>query len=533
MPGTESVHFISTTSARGGTAKKHGKLKTGAIQKIIDHDDGDSPLFFHFEHIPSSFVRIKLNLGTSALPLELKPLLSLYVMNFFTTPVNRDGKRLEFEDLVLELERETVQYDMDFSRANNEMLSIGFHTEPENYERVIGWLRTLLFDAIHDPERLFSSLTKLLADIPDEKRSGDAMSYAVSNAVLYSRESSIRARNTLSKALYLKRLRKLLETDQEAVIAQFTELCKILHRPENLRIFVSADIEKLPTPVSAWTPLTSGLDTGKPLEPLDDQKAFLSDAGKKPGSSAYIIPMATIDSSFGLLTAKGPDSYDHPDFPALRVARAYMDAVEGPLWVAVRGTGLAYGTSFFTSVDTGLFQFRISRSPDVHKAFAAAKEQVEGYATGKLSFDKFALEGAVSEIVLGMADQQPTISTAAEYSYTNQVIRGISKDWSHETLTKIQAVKPEEIRAVMLKYMVPVFQPESSNLVITCANIMREALEANFADYKPEVRTLESFQDDYGLAGDDADESEEDEFSEYDVVGQDENEDSDATSGDE
>ena len=335
--------------------------------------------------------------------------------------------------------------------------------------------------------------------------------------VQYDRQSSIRATNTLSKAIYLKRIRKLLRSDEQTVISQFSELCQSLHRPENFRIFVSADIHKLQKPVSAWTALTAGLDTSKPLEPLDDKKALLSKAGKKPGSSAYIVPMATIDSSFALLVGKGPDSYDHPDLPALMVARAYMDAVEGPLWVAVRGTGLAYGTSFMRSVDTGLVMFRIYRSPDSYKAYAAAKEQVEGYANGKFPFNKYALEGAISEIVLGMADEQPTMASAAEYSFANQVIRGISKDWSHQMLSKVQAVTPAQIQEAMQKYMVPIFRPESSNLVVTCAQIMQESLEKNFADYRPKVTALETFQDDYGMRADgdeDDDAEEDDEFDE-------------------
>ena len=517
MHSANSVHFIRTTTARAGTARRVGELHND-IQTIINKDDDGSPLFIHFEHVPSNFVRIKLDLCTDAVPFELKPLLSLYMMNFFTTPVTRNGKRVEFEDLVLDLERETVAYGMDSERVNHEILSIAWETEPENYESIISWLRTLLFDAIHDTERLHSSLTKILADIPDEKRSGDSMVYAVNSMIQYERQSSIRARNTLSKALYLKRIKKLLEAEEDTVLAQFTELCNALHRPENFRIFVSANLEKLPRPVSTWDTLISELDTSKPLEPIKKRSSLLSEIGRKPGSAAYIVPMSTIDSSFALLTSKGPDSYDHPDLPALMVARAYMDAVEGPLWVAVRGTGLAYGTGFMRSVDTGLLMFKISRSPDAYKAFIAAKEQVEGYASAKFDFNKFALEGAISEIVLGMADEQPTMASAAEHSFANQVIRGISKDWSHQMLSKVQAVKPEQIREVMQKYMVPIFQPKSSNLVVTCAQIMKDSLNERFllAGYKPEVRALESFQDDYGMKGVGVEEADDDDDDESD-----------------
>lgn len=506
IPGTKSIHFISTETARSGAARKIGKLDNTA-QRIIDKDDKDFPLFMHFEHIPSNFVRIKLDLGTSSVPPGLKPLLVLYMMNLFTTPVMRGAKRVEFEDVVLDLERETVNYEIDSERGNPEMLSISFQTEPENYESIISWLRTLLFDAVHDPVRLHASLTKTLADIPEEKREGDSMAYSVLAMIQYQQSSSARGRSTLSKALYLKRIKKLLKDDEGAVLARFKELCQALHRPENFRVYVAADLEKLPKPVSAWKALTRDLDTSKALEPLDDRKATLSKVGENPGSAAYVVTIGAIDSSFGLLSTKGPDSYEHPDLPALMVATSYIDAVEGPLWNAVRGTGLAYGTGWRLNTDAGLITFRIYRSPDTYKAFTVSKAQVEGYASGELPFDKFALEGAISEIVLGMANEQPTMATAAEASFLNQVIRGIDKDWSHHMLSKVRQVTPEQIKEAMTKYMVPAFKSETSNLVVTCAQIMEEDLVANFkkVGYAVEVRPLEHFQDDYGLESSEGD----------------------------
>lgn len=512
IPDTDSINFISTTSARAGTAKQMGRLDN-EIQKIVDKDDVDSPLFLHFEDIKSNFARIKLQMCTGSLPEELKPLLSLYMMNFFTSPVMREGKRLEFEDVVLAFEQETINYDIGSARGNSELLSLSVETEPGSYDNVISWLRTMLFDAIHDPVRLHASLAKLIADIADEKRDGHSMAYAAGYMVDFDRKSSIRARTTLSKALYLKRLRKLLKTDEKAVLDQFAKLCQTLHRPENFRIFVAADMRKLPSPVSAWNQLTHDRTTA-PLTPLDKRAYALSPTGAHPGSAAYIIPMATIDSSFAILTGQGPSSHDHPDLPALLVAQSYMDAVEGPLWVAVRGSGLAYGMSWSKALDVGKLSYGISRSPDAFKAYLASREQVENYASGKFELDKFALEGAVSEIVLNMANEQPTMASAAALSYSNQVLRGIAKDWNHQILPKIREVTPQQVRDVMGKYMVPALRPDTANLMVTCSTLMGEGLEKRFreAGFKVQVRKLEEFQDDYGLEspdGEDEPDSEE------------------------
>lgn len=473
IPGTSSIHFIPTTTARAGRAKKMGKLDND-IQAIVDKDDSDIPLFIHFEHIPSNFVRVKLAMCTGSLPVELKPLLSLYLMNFFTTPVMRDGKRIEFEDVVVELEKDTVDYDISSGPGNGELIQIAFQVEAEKYEAAIRWIRTTVFDAILDEIRLKASLTKILADIPDEKRSGMEMCTAVDSMIHLTRDSSSRARNTLVKSVYLKRIKKQLAKDPKSVIERLQALCQRLHQASNFRVFVAADLNKIKNPVSAWQVLLAGLDTSGALRPLDSRKEKLSDIAKKPGNTAYLIPMAPIDSSYGLLTTRGPDSWDHPDLPALMVAQAYLDAVEGPLWVAVRGTGLAYGTGFSRSVDVGLLTLRFYRSPDTYKAFLAARDQVEGYASGKTPLDRFALEGAISSIVMGFADEQPTMGSAANLSFVNQVIRGIGQGWNDQMLARVRNIKAEHIQDVMSRMIMPIFKPETSNLVITCATLMEE-----------------------------------------------------------
>ena len=479
VPGTSSIHFIPTTTARGGLARKMGKLDN-EVQHIVDKDDPELPLFIHFESIPSNFVRIKLVMCTGSVPLRLKPLTPLYMMNFFTTPITRDGKRIEFEDVVMELERDTVAYDLDSGPGNGELLHITFQVEAEKYEAAIEWIRTMLFDNEVDEARLMASLTKILADIPDEKRSGMEMCTSVDSMVHLNQDSSSRARNTLVKAVYLKRIKAQLMKDPALVVSELKQLCAALHKPNNFRVFVAADITKLPSPVSAWKPLLSGLDTTQPLQPLDSRKDRRSPIAQNPGNTAYIIPMATIDSSYALLTTSGPDSYSHPDLPALMVAQAYLDAVEGPLWVAVRGTGLAYGTGFSRSIDIGLLTLRIYRSPDSYKAYLAAREQVEDLASGKTPLDRFALEGAISSIVMGFADEQPTMGSAANLGFVNQVIRGISKEWNDEMLEKVRKVGQQEIRDVLQRIVMKVFRPESANLVVTCATIMEEVSLTSF-----------------------------------------------------
>jgi len=475
VPPPDSIHFIESTTARSGLAKKMGNLNND-IQKIVDKDNSDLPLFIHFESIPTNFVHFSVVLNTQSVPLELKPLLPLYLMNFFATPIERDNKRIEYEDVVKELEQDTVTFQIESGSnlGNSELIRIKFVVEPIRYKRAIQWAKELMFNSIFDPERLKPLLAKILADIPDEKRNGNDMLSAVNSILQFARLSTTRSQNTLVKALYLKRIAKLLALQPKDVISKLEIVRTSLFTFSNMRVYVAADIPKLPKPVSTWEELTSALDTKQALHPLDSRKAVLSDKALRPGNAAYIVPMATIDSSFGMLTARGVEGFDNARLPALMVAIAYLDAVEGPLWVAVRGTGLAYGTHFSRGTDVGLLSFNIYRSPDAFKAYDVARATVREYASGERDFDAFALEGAVSAIVVAFADEQPTMINAAAVGFVNQVVKGISKDWGASILKKVRDVTRADLRAIMKDVLVPVFEPETAILTVTCATIMEE-----------------------------------------------------------
>ncbi|KAI5308574.1 hypothetical protein KEM55_005380, partial [Ascosphaera atra] len=291
VPGIETIPFIHTTTARSGAALKEAGHQDNRIQKLLDEDGaGNLPLFIHFEHIPSNFAHVTLYLSTEGVATELKPLLSVYTEAFFNLPIKRDGQVIEFEKVIVELERETVSYSMEkpFNYVP-ELLSISFSVEVEKYATVINWLKTLTWDSIFDVERLRSINSRLLSDVPEAKRSGSSMLSAVTRMVQHTPESIIRARSALVKALYLKRIKKLLQKDPESVVERMKQIREQLFRFENMRVLVIADLEKLEKPVSSWAPYIESLDTKKPLRPIIKLRERLTDAMKTPGKSNYVV----------------------------------------------------------------------------------------------------------------------------------------------------------------------------------------------------------------------------------------------------
>lgn len=475
VPGVSSIHFIKSETARAGLARKLG-TSDNVAQKAIDNQK-DTPLFVQFEHVPTNFVTVSVLLGTSGIPVELRPMLPLFIDNFFNTPVMMGGHLIPFEMVVEGLEKDTISYNIGGgSRLGDfEGVAIQFQVEPEKYEKTIEAIKTLMFDSVFDVTRLNAALTKILADIPEAKRSGNSMAHSVDAMLHLHRSSTVKARNTLVKGPYMKRIKKLIETDPDAVIAKLEQLRKALFTFENMRCLVIADVEKLQNATGAWDQLVEKLQVKGQVLPIEKTFNRLSEAGKNAGGlGVTIVPMPTIDSSFVLAAVNGPTSYADPIIPAALVAVAYVEAVEGPLWRAVRGTGLAYGTNFARDIEAGSVQFKVYRSPDSHKAFAVSKQTIEDIATGKVPFEKSALEGARSAIVVSIADEQPTMNTAAQLSFVNSVVREVGSDYYPKLLEMVNKVSEEEIKQAMKHLLLKVFEPGKADLVITCATIMEE-----------------------------------------------------------
>jgi Zn-dependent M16 (insulinase) family peptidase len=164
VPSVDTIHFINTTTVRAGLAAKENKTpviddqstipvdETACSQKLIDQDDVDLPLYLHFESVPSEFVHVNIFISTANIPVKLRPLIPVYWELFFSSPVMINGTRVEYEQVVSDLEKDTVS--MGISSGSyvdwSEVVRIRLQVEPEKYEASIKWLQTLLWDSIFD-----------------------------------------------------------------------------------------------------------------------------------------------------------------------------------------------------------------------------------------------------------------------------------------------------------------------------------------------------------------------------------------------
>ena len=477
VPGTESIHFIESDTARSGHARAVG-AGTGAAQKLIDAAPGGKlPLFIQFEDVPTNFVHITIHMGTANVPVELKPLMPIFSDNFFNTHIMRNGEKVGFEQVVTELERDTIGYSLSSARSlgDSDGIMIQFQVEREKYAAAVEWIRTMMFDSIFDPQRLKAGVVKLLADIPEGKRDGRGMASEIDIAIHMEKSALSVAKRVLVRAVYLKRLKKLLEKEPEKVVGWFNTIRSSLFTFENMRLLVTADLSSLQSPITTWDALSKSLTSQSDIVQIPNPVSLLNDEGRKPGSvGVTIVPMTTLESSYSVSSALGLESFTDPRLAALMVAISYLEAPEGPLWNAVRGAGYAYGTYFARDVTSGILSYRVYRSPDAFKAIKASLEAISKVADKDVEIDRHLLEGAVSQIVVMFADEQSTMPSAAQQNFVQGVVRGLSTDWNKEILKRVRAVTVDEMKQVIRDLVLPCFEPGKSNVVVTGAKLMQE-----------------------------------------------------------
>lgn len=131
------------------------------------------------------------------------------------------------------------------------------------------------------------------------------------------------------------------------------------------------------------------------------------------------MTLPTIESSFAVHAASAFIGFEHPDYPALRIALEVLDGTESFLWVSglsarVTELGLIAGRNIYEALDSPMVQtqgsmwkadlcrsfyieyvlilfhgidclIRLVQSPNSYKAFQEAAKVVKGLCNGSVS----------------------------------------------------------------------------------------------------------------------------------------------------
>ncbi|KAM0746680.1 hypothetical protein T439DRAFT_106938 [Meredithblackwellia eburnea MCA 4105] len=493
IPDLAGIHWKEPVTAKGlGVARtsKSGP-PANAVQKKIDDEGVRLPLHTTFEHLKSNFITITICMFFSDLPglLEkrIKTLIPLFVDTFGSLPVKRaNGEFLRYEDVIKQVNIDSISCSMAVS---GEKFLFSMNVVKENYGVALAWMKDLLWGSVFDVTRLRNALTQAAQSLPDEKQSGasvvgEKFSYLVNNDRCNSHALNVLSRNVNTPAL-LKRLNK----EPETVIEELEALRRGFTNPRTMRVLVTGDILAMDAPAGAWIKYFEPITPFSPRDLLPIPLAIdqLSPLGVRPRSLVQVTKIPSIESCFAIFGCAGPHPWNDPDIPALTVANGVLNVMEGILWNAVRGKGLAYGASISHESGTGLTKLDLFRCPDAYAAWAACRDVIHDVISGKIQITKLDLEAAKSTYAYNTAEAKATAAITASDSFVTQVLHGRPADCAKIQLAGVRDVTLPQVIDSISRYIVPLFDPNTSIGAITCGPSKWNEMEQKFTSERYKV----------------------------------------------
>ncbi|PPQ88654.1 hypothetical protein CVT25_010230 [Psilocybe cyanescens] len=497
VPDVKSISWIPVQSVQEpGQGRKvvFPSAENDSLSKHIKSDGEELPFFVEYDHVESDFVSVHALVTLSGLPNRLRPYMYAYLSSFFSLPVQRQsGIRLSHEEVINQLDNETVSYEVELGISNSfsDMVRVTIKVETALYEKAVAWMKDLIYGAEFDKDRLQVVLAKIQQTLPEMKRDGNNVLSSLWSTLLYAENSTSSHTGVLPQAELIPKLVKALQETPKDVIADFEEIRKHITDPTGVRFSVTGNVLSLKEPRSTWGKYFS--IPSVPLAPVPMASETLSDIGKNISKKAIVMSLPTIESSFVMHTTKGIQGFDHPEYPAIRVALEVLNATESYLWRYIRGSGLAYGAYTSLDVEAGFITFTLYRSSSSIKAFEEAAKVIHGLVDGSIEFDETILDAAKSTIVYGVAKNVSTAGRAAIVSFTNQALKGVPRTHQVDLLEKYQVISKADVLGALEKHFLPLFDSSSSVAVVVTSPVKADeiATQLNAIGFDVTQRALE------------------------------------------
>jgi Zn-dependent M16 (insulinase) family peptidase len=155
VPKLENVKFIDCINAVYYPRSSPSRNERNEVEKYLDSDPSDHPINLVFSHTSTEFVTVALYITTKDLPSELLPYLQIYLDSFFALPVIRNGKVVDYEQVVSDVNRIAVDFNamLGVDEEVTEVVTISICAEKSRYKEIIRLLSELFVHSVFDPER--------------------------------------------------------------------------------------------------------------------------------------------------------------------------------------------------------------------------------------------------------------------------------------------------------------------------------------------------------------------------------------------
>ncbi|XP_034934378.1 uncharacterized protein C05D11.1-like [Chelonus insularis] len=497
VPGTDSINFHHVKSYSTGTEDQHPRFDTNKI-----------PIYTCLDHVNTNFTYMFIIMDTAGLERKARPYLPLILEAIGECPIDRNGELIPYEDVVAEIEADTIAISTRLGFDSRSRFSCGTYSHSANlilqieiskYNKGIQWIKELLYNTKFTPERLKIIAAKLLNEITQYKKAGHKVTGDLMKGMIYDKDSNHFNVSMLRQQQFLTKLVERLNKNegQKEVISEIEDIMKILTLKRNLTLFLASNVDKLSSQISElyspWDIIKFDDSEKSKLNVTPDWK--LIKAINEIPIEGCVLSLGSAESSF--LSHVGPclSDFESSDLAPLLVCLQYLTQVEGPMWRQVRGQGLAYGCNIYAKPNEGLLYLTFYASTDIVAAYKETKTIINNLITNN-SWEQLLYDSAKSSLIFEIVKREKSIGDTVSQSILSY-FKNVSHDYNRSMVQKIYTVDIKDLNDVANKYIKPLFDPKVGKTSIVCHPSKVSEVAEGFKNFSKNLKVFTSLESSY------------------------------------
>ncbi|XP_046995924.1 uncharacterized protein C05D11.1-like isoform X1 [Schistocerca americana] len=500
IPSIASINFHPIKRYTTDSSEQHPKFDLSGV-----------PVQMHLDDIHTNFIYMFVLMDTSVIDQNLRPYLPLLLDSLLELPIQRGDKLVPYEEVVAELEEDTVGSSTRIGLESGSRFQCGpySHTalltlqlEPEKYERCIVWIRELLYQTKFVSERLRVIASKIANDVAQAKRQGNSVTKDLMRGLCFSKESNHYSAGMIRQHKFLTSLIEKLDSREKCseVINEMEKARQLLTDPGNMVVHLSTNVDQLvtkyPDPVKPWEKLLPEDKT-----PAKKQLAVTPDWSLLVPPSECIgkgcvVGLGCVESCFLCQTTTSIKTFDDPDLAPLLLFLQYLTQLEGPMWRQIRGQGLAYSYSIIPRPHEGLLHLTLYRATNCIAAYKEAKSIVDSHLGKDVKWDQTLFDSAKSSLIFEIIEREKSVGDVVTQSLLSY-FKGVDQNYNRHLVQLISQVTVEDLTQIGPKYVAQLFDPEKSKTTLVCHPTKSEEISLGFKAMNKNLQVYNSLEESY------------------------------------
>ncbi|XP_050537014.1 uncharacterized protein C05D11.1-like isoform X2 [Daktulosphaira vitifoliae] len=492
IPNVEFAQFLTHDSFSSNSLNQHNLFKTSEV-----------PLFVEIDNVKSNFIYMRAFINTKDLPLNLRKYLPIFLDLIMNSPV------IQTDENYAKLENDVVSWKASIGIESTSSFScdhfssvvlIKITVELEDYHKCIKWLHNLLYNTVIIKKKFSYNLSKKINEVSNYRRNGKYMLNQIFINMTYKPDSNPYICSVLGQYKFLTSLQKAIETEKgwEIVYEDLNKLKLFLANPNNIKLHITGNIDKLCDIIPEASAALQNIIPDNLKRPVHPFKTQLDSEFMLPlnqcGIRACIVGMGSIESSYFIQSTDCIKDCNHQDFASLRVFVSYFTQVEGPIWKKVRGLGYAYSYNITLKPDEGKIYLGFVRSVNLPAAYQATKSIIDEHLSNGLLWDQTYFESAKSRAIFKILNKENSTDESSTLSIWLS-LRNLKKTYIQDLIKQISLVKLEDLPKIGRKYVMPLFNPQSTITAVVCPPTIVEETANEFEKFGIKMNVYNSLDE--------------------------------------